>query len=66
MAQFLAPNSNYSSFLKAFNVEEDKGCFPYEWFDDYSKLDYTSLPDRESFFNSFKNEELSGRTTNNV
>ena len=60
MAQFLAPNSSYSSFLKAFNVQEDKGFFPYEWFDDYSKLDYTSLPDRESFFNSFKNEELSG------
>ena len=55
MAQFLAPNNNYSSFLKAFNVEEDKGFFPYEWFDYYSKLDYTSLSDRESFFNSFKN-----------
>ena len=59
MAQYLAPNSSYSSFLKAFEVEEEKGFFPYEWFDDYSKLDYPSLPGREEFFNSFKNEELS-------
>ncbi|MCG8032144.1 MAG: hypothetical protein JAZ03_08205 [Candidatus Thiodiazotropha taylori] len=58
MAQYLAPNSSYSSFLKAFDVEEEKGFFPYEWFDDYSKLDYPCLPGRQEFFNSFKNEEL--------
>ena len=59
MAQYLAPNSCYADFLKAFNVKEQKGFFPYEWFDDYSKLDYPRLPRREDFYNVLKDEELS-------
>ena len=59
MAQYLAPNSKYSDFLKAFKVEEEKGFFPYEWFDDYSKLEHPSLPAREKFYNALKKEELS-------
>ena len=58
MAQYLAPNTSYASFLEAFEVQEQKGFFPYEWFDDYSKLDHPALPGREEFYNSFKNEEL--------
>ncbi|XP_053391893.1 uncharacterized protein LOC128554633 [Mercenaria mercenaria] len=33
MSQFLAAGSSYAAFLKAYHVEEKKGFFPYEWFD---------------------------------
>ena len=59
MAQYLAPYSSYADFLKALNGEEQKVFFPYEWFDDYSKLDYPCLPGPEAFNSSLKNEELS-------
>ena len=42
--RYLAPHTSYSQFLRAFGIEEQKGFFPYEWFDDVSKLENTSLP----------------------
>ncbi|KAJ8300475.1 hypothetical protein KUTeg_021994 [Tegillarca granosa] len=52
--QFLAPGTSYSKFLKAYGVEEQKGFFPYEWFDDISKLNHTELPPHDSFYSSLK------------
>ncbi len=49
VSQYLAPGTSYAKFLKAYNVEEGKGHFPYEWFDDVTKLDVTSLPPHGSF-----------------
>ena len=60
MAQYLAPNSCYADFLKAFNAAgEQKGFFPYDWLDDYSKLDHPCLPGRDAFYNALKKQELS-------
>ena len=39
--QYLSPGVNYASFLKAFDVQESKGFFPYEWFTSVDKLDHT-------------------------
>ena len=55
ISNFLAGGCSYSKFLKAYNVEESKSYFPYEWFDDVSKLNYTALPPYESFYSSLKN-----------
>lgn len=44
MKQYLAGWSSYAGFLKAYHVEEQKGFFPYEWFDDVSKLEEKKLP----------------------
>jgi hypothetical protein len=41
---FLSPGTSYSRFLKAFDVTETKGFFPYEYFTDVSKLSEKSLP----------------------
>ena len=41
ITQYLAPGVNYASFLKAFDVQESKGFFPYEWFTSVDKLDRT-------------------------
>ncbi len=59
VSQYLAPGTSYAKFLKAYNVEEGKGHFPYEWFDDVTKLDVTSLPPHEAFFSSLKNTNIS-------
>ena len=41
-----------------------KGCFPYSWFDDESKLHYSSLPSKEDFFNELSNEAISDEEYN--
>ena len=59
MSQFLAPGSSYVSFLKAYHVTEQKGFFPYEWFDDIGKLEDTALPPHESFYSQLKGSNIS-------
>ena len=56
ICQYLPPATSYSKFLKSFEVEEKKKFFPYEWFDDENKLDYTTLPPIEAFYSSLKSQ----------
>ncbi|KAJ8314770.1 hypothetical protein KUTeg_006920 [Tegillarca granosa] len=58
ITQFLAPGTSYSKFLKAYDVKEAKGYFPYEWLNDASKLESTSLPPHEAFHSSLKGENI--------
>lgn len=59
ITQYLAPGVNYASFLKAFDVKESKGFFPYEWFTSVDKLDYTELPPfGPAWFSSLKNDSV--------
>ena len=58
ITQYLAQGFNYRQFLTAFQVKEEKSYFPYEWFDDISKLDYSELPKYECFFSSLKNNNV--------
>lgn len=55
---YLSPGMNYAKFLKAFDVAECKGYFPYEWLDDATKLDHPSLPLHHAFFTSLKNTNI--------
>lgn len=59
ISHFLAPGTSYARFLKAYGVEETKGFFPYEWFDDITKLDNTELPPFEAFYSSLKGTNIS-------
>jgi hypothetical protein len=36
--------------LKLINVKLEKGFFPYDWFNDYDKLNDTELPSHEDYF----------------
>jgi hypothetical protein len=58
ITNYLAPGNSYSSFLKAYGVEEQKGFFPYTWFDNASKLQNTELPPRQAFDNDMKREVM--------
>ena len=55
----MAPGYTYEFFLKAYNVEQQKGYFPYEWVDDLDKLKLGELPPHEAFYSQFKNENIS-------
>ena len=57
--QFLAPGSSYSKFLKAFEANESKGFFPYEYFDCIERLNETALPPHECFHSNLKNTNIS-------
>ena len=40
VTSFLAPGVSYAKFLKAFDVAENKGYFPYEYFNHVDKSTY--------------------------
>ena len=50
--QFLAPGYSLKSFFKAFDANEEKGFFPYDYFT--HQLDETSLRPYETFYSSIK------------
>ncbi len=45
-------------FGDKFNLLAKKGVFPYEYLDDWSKFDETSLPDKDKFYSQLKNENI--------
>ena len=57
---YCAAGTSLSGFINAYNVGEQKGWFPYEWFDNFSKLDF---PVKDllisDFYSSLKNETMS-------
>ena len=55
----LAPGFSYDQFIKAYGCKLQKGIFPYEWLDSIDKLNTTYLPQREAFYSSLKNNNIS-------
>jgi hypothetical protein len=58
-ASYMSPGVSYDKFLKAFDVAESKGLFPYEWFDGVDKLNHPTLPSHEDFYSSLKDCNIS-------
>ena len=56
---YLAPNYSYDAFIKAYKCNLEKGFFPYDWFNDYEKINNTELPPHDAFFNKMKNQNIS-------
>ena len=54
MSQYLAAGSSCAGFLKAFHVEQAKGYFCYDWFDNVGKLEHPSLPNHKDFYSQLK------------
>ncbi|KAL8562364.1 hypothetical protein ACOMHN_066078 [Nucella lapillus] len=56
---YLAPGYSYSKYLAAFDVEEKKGFFPYEFVRSLEQLNtVTSLPTQAAFESTLKNENI--------
>ena len=62
--KFIAPGVSCAEYLAAYEVEEEKGFFPYEYITSLEKLDDTSLPPREAFHSSLRNSDLSQENYN--
>ena len=56
---YLAPNYSYDAFIKAYKCKLEKGFFPYDWFDNYDKLNFTELPEHKYFYNKLKGKNIS-------
>ncbi len=57
---YCAAGTNLRKFIKAYDIGEEKGYFPYEWFDSYDKLDcFISDLKIEDFDSSLKNTKMS-------
>jgi hypothetical protein len=59
VTSYMSPGVSYDKFLKAFEVAENKGYFPYEWLDDVDKLNHPNLPSHEDFYSSLKDCNIS-------
>ena len=56
---YCAAGTSYREFIAAYDVGEEKGHFPYEWFDSYEKLNYlVSDLTIDNFYSSLKNIEM--------
>src|SRR5277367_4720646 len=49
---YCAPGTNLRKFINTYDIEEKKGHFPYEWFDEYEKLDYLISDLKIEYFDS--------------
>ena len=58
MVNIIGAGYTYDKYLKAFDVEQRKGYFPYEWLDDLSKLDEETLPPIDAFFSKLKGQTI--------
>ena len=59
VSNFLAAGSNYDGFLRAYGCVQQKGFFPYEWFNSLEKLDHPQLPPHEAFHFKLKDSDIS-------
>ena len=54
-SNYLAMGTSYDCFLKSYDSDVTKSYFPYEWLDEFSKLDETEMPSYDAFFSKLKN-----------
>ena len=54
-SNFLGGATSLDKLLKAYGTWEQKGFFPYEWFDNVEKLRHTELHKTDSFYSKLKN-----------
>jgi len=59
LMQYLSVGTSYSKFLKAYQVDEQRVFFPYQWFDHPDKLNHTKLPPHQAFYSCLKQSNIS-------
>ena len=60
LCNYLPPATSYSDFLKAYDIEETKFYFPYEFLTEYARLNQDHLPPYPSpaWYSSLKQSDL--------
>ena len=59
ISNFIAPGFSYDKYLKAYDCAQEKGFFPYEWFDSLDKLEVSELPPHSAFYSSLTQSNIS-------
>ena len=59
VSNFISAGTSYSKWLKSWEVEEQKGFWPYEKFTSLNFLNQTHLPPINDFHNVLKGEDIS-------
>jgi len=55
---YLAPGYSYESFLKAYDTQQRKAVFCYEYLDDINKLNDKKLPEYKLWYSSLRNSNI--------
>ncbi|KAK3085829.1 hypothetical protein FSP39_009262 [Pinctada imbricata] len=58
ITNYLAAGTSYSNFLKAYDIEEAKGFFPYEYLTSTEKLQERQIPPHSAFYSSLKEKNI--------
>ena len=58
VSNFLAADSSYAAFLKAYDCSVEKACFPYEYVDSPEKLKEPQLPPHSAFYSWLKKSNI--------
>ena len=67
MWKFCSPGTSLDKFIRTQGASaENKGFFPYEWFDSVDKLDEVQLPPSEAFYSSLKAVNTLGNTPEEI
>jgi len=57
---YCAAGTSLDKFIRAYDIEENKGFFPYEWLDSYDKLNYLVQDlNPEHFYSELKGKSIS-------
>jgi hypothetical protein len=52
---YLSPGSSYDQFIKAYDIQDNKEYFPYEYLSSAAVLKETQLPPYDAYFSTLKN-----------
>ena len=58
LVYYIAPGNSLDKFSRAYGAKARKGYFPYEWLDEFNKLEVTEFPAYESFYSSLKDHNM--------
>jgi len=53
---------DYAKFIRAYEVEQQKFHWPYEWFQNFQQLHEPTLSSHKAFYSSLKKENISQET----
>ena len=56
--EFIAKKYSHLDRNRAFALLKRKGVYPYDWMDDLSKMNETSLPSKEAFYNELNDAHV--------
>ena len=59
ISNFLAAGSSYTGFLNAYQCQQGKAHFPYEWLDSLDKLEHPQLPPHSAFYSWLRKTNIS-------